>query len=400
MGGFLVWENGGFLENESSRRTIFLKTAVFSYGKMAGFWKIKGDDVREIEYLWEFEQMVARGEFGPLEVEVTAREVIVGREMRYRADAVLAVGWGERRVALFAEHKGGGNPRAVLSALETLEQRLDDPRYGVVLVEHLSAAALEALRERRMSGMDLCGNYIIQTPELLALRLDQPNRFPSRAIQNIYGGQSALVSRLALVTAPLPVTLAEWSKALEARGGRLAISTISKVLAGLREDAMLSVDRDMPRLLRPLKLLEQLAAAYKQPAERVTLKLKLPTDEAQREALLGERLGEAFMWSGDTSASRYGAGMPPTVARGYVSSTLRAAEWRDVISERFYNCTISEVSDADVYFDRRGAWSSPVQSYLELASGDARGRELAQSVSLSILRDLEGVVDNVQRGGL
>jgi hypothetical protein len=132
----------------------------------------------------------------------------------------------------------------------------------------------------------------------------------------------------------------------------------------------------------------------------VTLKLKLPTDEAQREALLGERLGEAFMWSGDTSASRYGAGMPPTVARGYVSSTLRAAEWRDVISERFYNCTISEVSDADVYFDRRGAWSSPVQSYLELASGDARGRELAQSVSLSILRDLEGVVDNVQRGGL
>jgi hypothetical protein len=336
--------------------------------------------MREAEYLREFEQVASSGDFQPLAVAIEAQEFKGSTESRF--DAMLRVGWGGRWVKLFAEHKSNPSPLVIERALDKLAGELESAQQGVLLVNYLSEAAQRALFERQMSGMDLCGNYIIQTPELVALRLDRPNRFPSRALQNIYGGQSSLVGRLALVVKPLPTKLADWSDALEARGGQLAISTISKVLSGLRDDALLSADRSSPQLLRPSELLARLASAYQPPTSRVELKLKLPSDPLLRDALIQERLGEGVaMWSGDTSASRYGAGMPPTVSVAYTSSALQAHAWSDLLNERFYNCIIREVHDPTIFFDRRGLYASPVQSYLELASGDARARELAQSIS-------------------
>ena len=58
-------------------------------------------------------------------------------------------------------------------------------------------------------------------------------------------------------------------------------------------------------------------------------------------------------------------------------------------SSRFPNLELLETEDETVYFDARQQggfwWTSPVQVYLELMSGDKRDREAAEQVK-SLLR--------------
>jgi hypothetical protein len=343
--------------------------------------------MKERDYFNELERFGASDRFAPLHVEVQDREVRAGHG-KYRFDAVLKVSWGERWVELWAEHKASPSLLIAQRALETLAAHLDkDERWrSLLLLDYLSSDMQRLLREAGASGMDLCGNYMIQTPEFLALRVDQPNLYPSsRPIQNIYAGQSALVSRLALTLPTLPVRLDDWSTEIAARGGQLSISTISKVLAALRDDLMLSSSRSTPRLLQPAKLLHKLAAAYEPPTARRTLKVKLPDDEASRAALLRERLGDDLVWSGDTSATLYGGGMAPTVARLYTTTRLDEQAWRDLSNARFYNCELHEIDDPPAFFDRCELWSSPVQAYLEMSNGDARAKELTRELERYIL---------------
>jgi hypothetical protein len=63
-------------------------------------------------------------------------------------------------------------------------------------------------------------------------------------------------------------------------------------------------------------------------------------------------------------------------------------------TDRFANVTITETRDSAVYFDRRpGLVASPVQTYLELVSGDKRSRETAEQVRRVILSPLAGGED-------
>lgn len=102
--------------------------------------------------------------------------------------------------------------------------------------------------------------------------------------------------------------------------------------------------------------------------------------------------------SGASSAGRYAAGMrddPPTLY------TDRLDIFRDRLgdawtpTERFPDLTVVETDDPTVFFDQRRehnglAVASPVQAYLELATGgDKRDREIAQDVRAVILRAAE-----------
>src|SRR5690606_30943073 len=126
----------------------------------------------------------------------------------------------------------------------------------------------------------------------------------------------------------------------------------------------------------------------KMPDARRSIKVRLPSDDEARETLLRARLADDLVWSGDTSAPRYGGGMPPTIAQLYTTRFDESA-WRDLYDPRFYSCVIKEISDPAALFDRRGVWSSPVQTYLELRSGDARADELAREVARYILNKQE-----------
>ena len=60
------------------------------------------------------------------------------------------------------------------------------------------------------------------------------------------------------------------------------------------------------------------------------------------------------------------------------------------ISARKQCKTFTETKDNTVYFDRRpGLVASPVQTYLELVTGDKRSQETAEQLRRPILRPLE-----------
>ena len=60
-------------------------------------------------------------------------------------------------------------------------------------------------------------------------------------------------------------------------------------------------------------------------------------------------------------------------------------------TDRFANVTLLESQDDFVYFDRKpGLRASPIQSYLELLTGDKREQETAAQVRRVILEPLTG----------
>ena len=59
-------------------------------------------------------------------------------------------------------------------------------------------------------------------------------------------------------------------------------------------------------------------------------------------------------------------------------------------TDRFANVAFSETKDDTVYFDSRHKLvASPVQTYLELATGDKRSMETAAQVRRAILEPIE-----------
>ena len=64
-------------------------------------------------------------------------------------------------------------------------------------------------------------------------------------------------------------------------------------------------------------------------------------------------------------------------------------------SNRFPNLDLLETEDETVYFDARQQegiwWTSPVQVYLELMSGDKRDREVAAQVKSLLMKDFGSV---------
>ena len=69
-----------------------------------------------------------------------------------------------------------------------------------------------------------------------------------------------------------------------------------------------------------------------------------------------------------------------------VAGAVRALGDRFQPAERFATVTLLETPDEEVYFDRRDdLTASPVQTFLELSSGDKRDRETADQVRKAIL---------------
>ena len=64
-------------------------------------------------------------------------------------------------------------------------------------------------------------------------------------------------------------------------------------------------------------------------------------------------------------------------------------------TNRFPNLELIETEEETVYFDARQQgefwWSSPVQVYLELMSGDKRDQEAAEQVKSLLMKDFKSV---------
>jgi hypothetical protein len=176
----------------------------------------------------------------------------------------------------------------------------------------------------------------------------------------------------------------------------MTMGTVSKALKQLEDE--LIIDRAQGvRVIQPDKLLENLQLNYEppKPSNRVRLKVDCKFERLPR--YLVEKLGSKnapMVATGLASVSKYAVMQREEALSVFVpdmrqlQGALGAKE-----SDRFPNLELIENNDQPNYFDARldkgFRWASPVQTYLELMSGDKRDRETADQVKAYILNQLE-----------
>ena len=177
--------------------------------------------------------------------------------------------------------------------------------------------------------------------------------------------------------------------AIEARGVKISLGTVSKVLKVLEQELIVSRERGIA-VVQPDLLLDRLAQNYEPPADLERIRGRIPERPGLMEELtfLAQEKGIKLASSG---ALRY-AQIPTSDPYSpiYVESLEAIA---DSIAfertERFANVEFRETRDPLTYFDRRSIediwWSSPVQTYLELTQGGTRDREFASELRVRLL---------------
>jgi len=305
-------------------------------------------------------------------------------------DADLVLGWQDRVFRFVVEIKSRTAPSVVQDGIQHLDlfPTMRDDCSPMLLVPYLSNRIIEMLERSGMSGIDPNGNYFIQVPDLLAIRLDRKNQYPeSSDIKKIYSRNSSIVGRFMLRENRTYDQVNDIYDGIKKLGGGISLSTVSKVLQGMKDDLVIEKGREGIRVLQPEKLLEELSKQYRPPIVSRTLKLKLPDRREEMEDLLSEALGkDAWMWTGESSAEAYTMTTPARMYSTYTRADSRAldrlAPW---VSQRFYNCELKRTKQAFVYFDCNEHWSSPLECYLALSQLDKREREIALDIKEEIL---------------
>ena len=329
--------------------------------------------------------------YAPLRVDdVRFDEAVVDTDgQRWEADASCDLVWAGKKVRCLLEAKARATPKLVADATARLKRisMLEEPNVEPVLVvPYLSRGIAEQLEQYGVSGLDLNGNYLLLTDDLVAIRLDQPNAYPqSRDIKKVYSYNSSIVGRYLLVENRVFEQVNEIYEGIQERGGGISLSTVSKVLKGLDDEMIISKKRGEIRLLQPEKLLDRLEDGYREPRTGRRMELKLPEGEAAD--VLREVLGsENWIWSGEASAEAYATTTPVKVRTAYTKGLATARDaFRDFEDRRFYNCILEQTDDDYVYFDRREEWASPVEAYLALFQMDKREREIARSIRDNVI---------------
>ncbi len=275
--------------------------------------------------------------------------------------------------------------------------------YPMVIVPYLSSARLEELQAAEVSGLDLCGNGVIVVPgRMLIFRTGQPNRYPQSAkLRNVYRGKNSLVARAFLIR-PQFVQVKDIVGLLAERGGGVAFSTVSKVIQRLEEGLIVSREAGPIRVIQPDTLMDNLAANYEPPTivGRFRGKCDLPREELCRRLGAEARAkGAKLILTGAASAERSAVFAGEPVVSFYCTSTpanlLSDAGIDAKETDRFANIELLRTNDARVYFDARGEngvpFASPIQTWLELASGDKRQKDAADQARRGILASLTAV---------
>lgn len=316
-------------------------------------------------------------------------------------DGVVRMSWQKKTFKFVAECKRLANPKVLeTTAEEVLKQAQAAKLQPLVVVSHLDERNIDALEARSISGIDLCGNGVVMVPgEWYVRRTGNPNPFRAEgAIKNVYRKSSSVVSRLFLAR-PVFDSVQDALDELGRRGGRVTLSTVSKVCKRLEEDLIIERKREgmtRLRLIQPEKLLDRLAANYA-PAgvtRRVAGKLRAiePGEFRTKLRSWAQKTGAQVALTGGSSVGTYAVMARDGVEEYYctdVAGALRALGDRFQPAERFATVCLVETTDAEVYFDRRDdLTASPVQVFLELMGGDKRDRETAGQVRRVILSAL------------
>jgi len=198
-------------------------------------------------------------------------------------------------------------------------------------------------------------------------------------------------------------TVGDVLASIKLRGGSLTLGTVSKALKRLEADLAISrPSRNVVRVLQPDVLLEGLLGAYQPPkVQGIWLgKVSLPASEllARLRGIAGTSGG--LVRTGESSASEYAVWAGEPIVACYCRETPATlierlgAEADETLA--FPNLRLTQTEDQRVYFDARSSWiASPIQAWLEMASGDKRQKQTAEQIYNGILIET-GVGDHAE----
>lgn len=332
----------------------------------------------------------------PLQIQVNALDH--RRTPGCGIDAVVEIAWDGRVFQFGAAYKSRSTPKVINMAIHQIEEETRQKALHPLLVApHFSGERLRDLEHRSVSAIDLCGNGIVVVPnKLFVFRTGAPNRFSSSApIKNIYRGTSSLVARVLLLR-PQYFGVNDVHGEIVRRGGKVALSTISKVLKVLEEDIIVGREGRTIRLLQPEKLLDRLIANFTRPRIERSLLGKVNVDRSVLPKILVDAAKEQSVrlsTTGVGSVGRYAVIAKEDILALYCMDRDRLLARVPLEEETFFpNVELLETDDDMAYFDIRYEngypWASPIQTYLELMAGEQRSRETADQVKRLILQEL------------
>jgi len=315
-------------------------------------------------------------------------------------DVTIAATLEDESFQFATEVKSKSTPQIVRHAIRQAATYVGNP---LVLVPYLSPASLEELEQAGVSGVDLCGNGLVNIPgRVFILRTGNKNLYPdSRTVSNPFRGKSAMVARALIgqrfrgqgkTTEPEFRSLGQLRSAIQESGTKISLSQVSKAVSAF-EDEDLVGSRGRSIFLRdPEGLLQQLAAAWK---PKIKQRFAARLRESMKALPKLERIDVSWCITGASSASHYtpfADGGPVQVA---VSDLGRVEESLPLEEEPIANFADIELMETDepgyffqTTFEKGIRRASMLQTWIELANGDSRQKDAAREIYKSMLENL------------
>ena len=359
--------------------------------------------------------MMARIQGGEIQLppaQLRLRSYPMPSPMKGPGDGILEVIYRGHEQQYIVECKNRSTLQTIQMAISQARQYADITGLApLVFVPYLSDKALTNLENEGVSGMDLSGNGVILAPGFTIWRSGQPNRYPEiQTVKNLYRGVSTIFGRCFLLRSEFDtlkdlreyalsrLSQREWS----ANEAVLTMGTASKVIRQLEEELIIQRKGRALRVLDAKRLMEGLKANHRVSGEkRISGKTSLSGDEIwQRLGELESDRGKSVLpWrysaTGLGSATKYKILSGPEKLSLYVTDLDRTADLIDLRATRvFPNVELIENRGDAEYFDARGegrgqVWASPIQTWLELATGGPREQDAVQRLA-SVLADSRG----------
>lgn len=347
------------------------------------------------------------GLYDPLQFSYKGAQQIWLNKLGIQLDGIIELKYKDKTTRFIAELKSATSPRVIQNALYQIERYRESIQANkaakskfkkligndikkinfILIIPYLTDTILELAKQFNVNVIDLCGNYNIETDNIVAIRRDQENQFKdSKPIKKIFSGNSSLVSRFLFKNKKVYTSVNEIYDGVLNLGGELALSTVSKVLQVLEDELMINKERNRIEVMQADKLLNALEQGYQKPLIDKEIKLKIEGGLAGITKYLNGNLKDSWVFSGDSSVNQYAVTTETTNFKVY---TKNIEKLDSEIDDRFSNLILQETESPYVYFDvqkNSANWSSDLQCYLELMQGDKREKEIAESIKQNILR--------------
>lgn len=328
----------------------------------------------------------------PLEIKIVSVQGPTGE------DAILDVVYRNRSGRFVVELKSDAKPQTLKLAIEQAKEyaRAYGDGAPMVVAPFISGTKLKELLDAGVSALDFCGNGAVETDQFFFFKTGNPNQYRDSApIRSAYRGDSSLVARVFLLQ-PKFQAVGDILETIKERGGSLTFGTVSKALKRLESDLVIErPSRSEIKLIQVERLLDQLHEEYQPPKIESTWEGKV---ELSASGLLKklERIASPsdIVRTGNASAQEYAvyAGEPivECYCRNGPPSILEKLEVTTKQTKSFSNLRLLQTNDQRVYFDRRSELAiSPIQSWLEMATGDKRQKESSEQIKQLLRKSVE-----------